>query len=42
MPTDMVNRINQLSCEYSRGNIMLSEEYSSMLTEFRNLIRFSH
>lgn len=42
MPTEMVARINQLSAEYSRGNILLSEEYSSMLAEFRNLIRFCH
>jgi hypothetical protein len=40
MPTDMIERINALSLEYSKGNIMLSEEYSNMLAEFHNLIKF--
>ena len=42
MPAEMRDRINQLSTEYGRGNILLSEEYSNMLAEFRNLIRYCH
>lgn len=38
MPLDMVERIFLLSTEHAKGNIMLAEDYTKMLGEFRNLV----